>query len=89
MKLHANARTCPHSRRLVVDRVAREGWTLGDGGPAGPEVADHASSSRSPVKDLEEEHGGRAHDGSSKLGAISSRNPTERTHAATVALLLV
>jgi len=28
MKLHANARTCPHSRRLVVDRVEREGWTL-------------------------------------------------------------
>ena len=29
MKLHANARTCPHSRRLAVDRVGREGWTLG------------------------------------------------------------
>lgn len=28
MKLHANARTCPHSRRLAVDRVEREGWTL-------------------------------------------------------------
>jgi transposase InsO family protein len=28
MKLHANARTCPHSRRLTVDRVEREGWTL-------------------------------------------------------------
>ncbi len=28
MKLHANARTCPHSRRLAVDRVGREGWTL-------------------------------------------------------------
>jgi hypothetical protein len=28
MKLHANARTCPRSRRLVVDWVAREGWTL-------------------------------------------------------------
>src|SRR3954471_12327495 len=28
MKLHANARTCPHSRQLVVDRVEREGWTL-------------------------------------------------------------
>jgi len=28
MKLHANARTCPHSRRLAVDRVTREGWTL-------------------------------------------------------------
>ena len=28
MKLHANARTCPHSRRLAVERVEREGWTL-------------------------------------------------------------
>ena len=28
LKLHANARTCPHSRRLAVDRVEREGWTL-------------------------------------------------------------
>ena len=27
-KLHANARTCPHSRRLAVDRVEVEGWTL-------------------------------------------------------------
>jgi transposase InsO family protein len=28
MKLHANARTCPRSRRLAVDRVTRDGWTL-------------------------------------------------------------
>ena len=28
MKLHANARTCPHSRRLAIDRVERDGWTL-------------------------------------------------------------
>jgi hypothetical protein len=28
MKLHANAMTCPHSRRLAVDRIEREGWTL-------------------------------------------------------------
>lgn len=28
MKLHANARTCPHSRRLAVDRVERQGWKL-------------------------------------------------------------
>ena len=28
LKLHANARTCPHSRRLVVDRVEVQGWTL-------------------------------------------------------------
>jgi CRP-like cAMP-binding protein len=28
MKVHANARTCSHSRRLAVDRVGGEGWTL-------------------------------------------------------------
>ena len=28
MKLHANARTCPHSRRLAVDRVEVQGWAL-------------------------------------------------------------
>jgi transposase InsO family protein len=29
MKLHANARTCPNSRRLIVDRVAA-GWSLAE-----------------------------------------------------------
>ena len=28
LKLHANASTCPHSRRLAVDRVVGRGWTL-------------------------------------------------------------
>jgi transposase InsO family protein len=28
MKLHANARTCPKSRQLLVDRVGREGWSV-------------------------------------------------------------
>jgi hypothetical protein len=28
MKLHANARTCPHSRRLAVSWVDQQGWTL-------------------------------------------------------------
>ena len=28
MKLHANARTCPHSRRLLVCRVEQQDWTL-------------------------------------------------------------
>ena len=28
MKLHANARTCPNSRALIVDRVLGEGWSL-------------------------------------------------------------
>jgi transposase InsO family protein len=28
MKLHANARTCPKSRRLLVERVEAQGWSL-------------------------------------------------------------
>ncbi|NUR77577.1 MAG: helix-turn-helix domain-containing protein [Thermoleophilia bacterium] len=28
MKLHANARTCLHGRRLIVERVCVQGWTL-------------------------------------------------------------
>jgi transposase InsO family protein len=28
MKLHANARTCPNSRRLLIKRVEEEGWPL-------------------------------------------------------------
>jgi transposase InsO family protein len=28
MKLHANARTCPKSRRLLVTRIEEEGWSL-------------------------------------------------------------
>jgi transposase len=28
MKLHANARTCPKSRRLLVGRIEEEGWSL-------------------------------------------------------------
>jgi transposase InsO family protein len=28
MKLHANAKTCPNSRRLLVDRIEAGGWSL-------------------------------------------------------------
>src|SRR4051794_8465056 len=28
MKIHANARTCPNSRRLLVRRVEEKGWSL-------------------------------------------------------------
>ena len=28
MKLHGNARTCLHSRRLAAERVLEQGWTL-------------------------------------------------------------
>src|SRR4051794_41773383 len=33
MKLHANARTCPKSRRLMVDRVGA-GWSLAEAAEA-------------------------------------------------------
>ncbi len=29
MKLHGNARTCPRSRRLLVERVSVQGWSVG------------------------------------------------------------
>jgi hypothetical protein len=28
MKLHANARTCPNSRKLLVKRIEEENWSL-------------------------------------------------------------
>ncbi len=28
MKLHGNARTCLHSRLLIVERVLKQGWTV-------------------------------------------------------------
>jgi transposase InsO family protein len=28
MKLHGNARTCPNSRRLLVERVLKQGWSV-------------------------------------------------------------
>jgi transposase InsO family protein len=34
MKLHGNARTCPHSRKLIVERVVRGGWSLERAGAA-------------------------------------------------------
>jgi transposase InsO family protein len=34
MRLHGNARTCPHSRQLIVERVLEEGWSLAQAGAA-------------------------------------------------------
>ena len=28
MKLHGNARTCPNSRRLLLDRVSDQSWSV-------------------------------------------------------------
>lgn len=32
MRLHANARTCPNSRKLLVQRIEEENWSLMAGG---------------------------------------------------------
>ncbi len=34
MKLHGNAKTCPHTRRLLVKRVEEERWLLGEAAAA-------------------------------------------------------
>jgi transposase len=34
MKLHGNARTCPNSRRLLIERVVQEGWSVSDAAAA-------------------------------------------------------
>jgi transposase InsO family protein len=34
MKLHGNARTCPNSRRLLIQRVTEEGWSVSDAAAA-------------------------------------------------------
>jgi transposase InsO family protein len=34
MRLHGNARTCPRGRRLIVERVVREGWSVKEAGAA-------------------------------------------------------
>jgi transposase InsO family protein len=34
MRLHGNARTCPRSRQLIVDRVLCDGWSLAEAGAA-------------------------------------------------------
>ena len=35
MKLHGNARTCLHSRLLIVERVLEQGWTVAAAAAAG------------------------------------------------------
>jgi transposase InsO family protein len=78
MKLHGNARTCPHSRRLMVWRVEQEGWTLA----AAAEAA--GVSVRTVSKWLaryraEDEDG--LLDGSSAPGSIPHRTAEERVQA--------
>ena len=78
MKLHANAKTCPKSRRLLVRRVREEGWSV----MAAAEAA--GISDRSAYRWLrrfrEEGEAGLC-DGSSAPKRMPHKTPAERVEA--------
>ena len=74
MTLHRNARTCPRSRRLLVDRVLVEGWSL----RAAAEAA--GVSERTAWKWVDRfrrEGGAGLEDRSSAPKVVSSRTPAD------------
>jgi len=78
MKLHANARTCPNSRKLLVRRIEEEGWSL----TAAAEAA--GVSERSARKWLERwrtEGDAGLLDRSSAPRRVPSRLPADRLEA--------
>lgn len=76
MKLHGNAKTCLHSRRLLVERVEQRGWTLAQAAAAGVSVRT-LSKGRPPPR------GGRGGPPRSALRArsVPGRTREERVHA--------
>ena len=72
MKLHANARTCPNSRRLLVERVGA-GWSLAEAAAAA------GVSDRTAAKWLarSEDRAARRHDGRPRgvAEALRARSP--------------
>ena len=78
MKLHGNARTCPNSRRLLVDRVSDQSWSIA----AAAEAA--GISERSAYRWLRrwrEEGAEGLSDRSSAPGRIPHRTPADRVQA--------
>ncbi len=75
MKIHGNARTCPHSRLLLCRRVLEQGWSLAQAAEAG------GVSERTAAKWLgryrAEGEAGLA-DRSSAPGEVANRTPEER-----------
>jgi transposase InsO family protein len=77
MRLHGNARTCVHSRRLIVERVREEGWTVA----AAAEAA--GVSTRTAAKWLaryRSEGLAGLVDRSSAPRRVPRRTPAERVH---------
>jgi transposase InsO family protein len=78
MKLHGNARTCPKSRRLLVERVLVEGWSLTQAAAAA------GVSERTAWKWVQRfrEHGEEGlRDRSSAPNRVPHRTPPERVEA--------
>ena len=78
MKLHGNARTCPHSRLLMVTRVEEKGWTLVQAAEAAG-VSVRTVSKWLACYRAEGEDG--LLDGSSAPRSIPHRTPEERVQA--------
>ena len=52
MKLHGNARTCPNSRRLLIERVLEEGWSVSAAAAAARQVSHSEREVGKPGLDL-------------------------------------
>jgi hypothetical protein len=74
MRLHRSARTCPRSRRLLVDRMLVDGWSLAAAEAAG--VSERTAWKWVDRFRLEGEAG--LEDRSSAPGSVPSRTPAER-----------
>jgi transposase InsO family protein len=75
MKLHGNARTCLHSRVLIVERVLEQGWSIAAAAEAAG-VSDRTAS-KWLARFRSEGHAG-LHDRSSRPRRIPRRTPAER-----------
>lgn len=76
MRLHANHRTCPSSRKLICQRVLDEGWTIARAAEAA------GCSERTAAKWLRRYRDGdlTLHDRSSQPRRSPTRLPAERVH---------
>jgi transposase InsO family protein len=78
MKLHGNARTCPHTRRLIVRRIEEEKWSLERAASAAGVSA--RTASKWLTRWRREGEGGLL-DRSSRPRRVSRRTPREREQA--------
>ena len=78
MKLHGNARTCPKSRKLLVERIVEQGWSLTEAAAAAG-VSDRTA--RKWVARFRAEGEAGLLDRSSAPKRIPHRTPVERVES--------